>query len=88
MEYIDGESLVPILTDAGDLDRDAIYWHYPHYSNQGGFPGGALREGDFKLVERYEDGRVHLYNLKEDPEERRNLIDSEEPEPRARRGER
>lgn len=59
----DGLSLVPLLGGESTLDRDALFWHYPHYSNQGGFPGGAIRVGDYKLIERFEDGRVHLYNL-------------------------
>ena len=59
----------------GPLDREALYWHYPHYSNQGGFPGGAVRMGDWKLLERFEDGRVHLYNLKEDLGEKTDLAD-------------
>jgi len=50
----------------GELKREALYWHYPHYSNQGGFPSGAIRIGNWKLVERYEDGSVQLYNLKDD----------------------
>lgn len=62
---VDGISLVPILR-GGSISRDALYWHYPHYSNQGGIPSGAIRMGDWKLIERYEDGRVHLYNLKND----------------------
>jgi len=62
---IDGMNLLPAL-QGGTLNRKSLFWHYPHYGNQGNFPGGAIREGDFKLVERYEDGRVHLYNLKED----------------------
>jgi len=62
---VDGIDLRPSLKGA-DLEREALYWHYPHYSNQGGIPGGAIRMGDWKLFERYEDGRVHLYNLKED----------------------
>lgn len=65
-KIVDGVSLKPLLRGEPTLDRESLYWHYPHYSNQGGFPGGAIREGDWKLVERYEDGRVHLYNLKED----------------------
>lgn len=69
---IDGIALQPALT-GGSLDRDALFWHYPHYSNQGGIPGGAIREGDFKLFERYEDGRVHLYNLKDDIGEQQDL---------------
>ncbi len=61
---VDGESLVPVLRGSGMLRRDALFWHYPHYSNQGGKPGGAIREGDFKLIEWYEDGRVELYDLR------------------------
>lgn len=71
---IDGVSLVPLLTGSQLPVRD-LFWHYPHYSNQGGFPGGAIRRGDLKLVERYEDGRVHLYNLRDDVGERRDLAE-------------
>lgn len=74
-QHKDGVSLVPILRGTGELDRDAIFWHYPHYSNQGGFPGGAVRMGNYKLIERYEDGRVHLYNLADDPGERDDLAE-------------
>jgi len=72
-QHLDGVSLVPLLKGGKRIDRDAIYWHYPHYSNQGGFPGGAVRMGDWKLIERFEDGRVHLYNLKQDIGERKDL---------------
>lgn len=72
-QTLDGVSLVPLLKGNGSIQREALYWHYPHYSNQGGFPGGAVRMGDYKLVERYEDGRVHLYNLKEDISEQTDL---------------
>jgi len=72
---VDGISLVPTLK--GDpISRDALYWHYPHYSNQGGIPSGAIRMGDWKLIERYEDGRVHLYNLKNDIGELNDLAPS------------
>jgi len=73
---VDGVSLVPLLKQdaaAGPAPDRPLYWHYPHYSNQGGFPGGAIRMGDWKLVERYEDGRVHLYRLDEDAGERHDL---------------
>jgi arylsulfatase A len=70
---IDGESLVPLLTQRGTLQRSALYWHYPHYSNQGGMPGGAVRSGDLKLIEFYEDGRRELYDLRHDPSESRDL---------------
>ena len=72
-QHRDGVSLVPLLKRSGGVKRDALYWHYPHYGNQGGFPGGAIRMGDWKLLERYEDGRVHLYNLKTDVGERNDL---------------
>jgi arylsulfatase A-like enzyme len=78
-QIVDGVSLVPLLQGGTSLDREALFWHYPHYSNQGGFPGGAIRNGDWKLVERYEDGRVHLYNLRDDVGERRDLA-SEHPD--------
>jgi hypothetical protein len=54
-----------------------FYWHFPHYTNQGGRPAGAMREGDWKLVEQYEDGSVELYNLASDIGETRNLADDE-----------
>lgn len=65
-QHRDGVSLVPLLKGKESLAREYLYWHYPHYSNQGGFPGGAIRHGPWKLIERYEDGRVHLYHLEED----------------------
>jgi arylsulfatase A-like enzyme len=70
---LDGQSLVRVLKRDRRLDREALYWHYPHYSNQGGVPSGAVRQGDFKLVEFYEDGRLELFNLREDLGETRNL---------------
>jgi arylsulfatase A-like enzyme len=70
---LDGVSLVSLLRGKKSLKRTALYWHYPHYSNQGGFPGGAIRMGKFKLIERYEDGRVHLYDLSRDVSERNDL---------------
>ena len=69
---MDGRSLTGVLK-GGTLKRDALYWHYPHYSNQGGIPSGAIRMGDWKLIERYEDGRVHLYNLQQDIGEQTDL---------------
>jgi arylsulfatase A-like enzyme len=70
---VDGVSFMPLLRQAGTLQREAIYWHYPHYSNQGGPPAGAIRKGDYKLIEFYEDRRIELFHLKDDIGERRNL---------------
>jgi arylsulfatase A-like enzyme len=72
-QHVDGESMVPLLKHMGSRQRKAIYWHYPHYSNQGGKPGGAVRAGDFKLIESYEDNRVELYNLRADIGEQHDL---------------
>jgi arylsulfatase A-like enzyme len=59
------------------LKRDAIFWHYPHYGNQGGTPASAMRLGDWKLIEFHEQARAALYNLAEDPGERRDLAGNE-----------
>jgi arylsulfatase A-like enzyme len=66
--HLDGQSLVPLLTGKA-LDRRPLFWHYPHYSNQGGPPASAIREGDWKLIEWYEDASLELYNLRDDPAE-------------------
>jgi arylsulfatase A len=72
-DNMDGVDISPVLRDAGaKLDRDALYWHYPHFSNQGGRPGGAIRKGKWKLIERYEDGTLELYDLERDPSEQSN----------------
>ncbi|MCX8035457.1 MAG: sulfatase [Candidatus Sumerlaeia bacterium] len=73
---VDGVSILPLLKQSGTLQREALFWHYPHYSNQGGLPSGAIRMGEYKLIESYEDGRLELYNLREDIGEQRNLADS------------
>ncbi len=69
---VDGVDLAPALR-GGKLRRDALYWHYPHYSNQGGAPAAAIRRGDFKLIHFLEDDRMELYNLRDDLGETRNL---------------
>jgi arylsulfatase A-like enzyme len=76
-QHCDGVSFAPLLKGAGSLDREAIFWHYPHYSNQGGTPGASVRRGDYKLIEFFEDGRLELYNLREDVSEESNLADKQ-----------
>ena len=71
-QHLDGVSLLPLLKGA-ELPRGPLYWHYPHYGNQGGAPGGAVRDGDWKLIEWYEDGRCELFNLRDDLGEKTNL---------------
>jgi arylsulfatase A-like enzyme len=77
-QHRDGISFAPLLTgaDDGPWQERPIFWHYPHYGNQGGTPGAAVRTGDWKLVEFFEDGRAELYNLRQDPGETTNLAAS------------
>ncbi len=70
---VDGESIVPVLKGTNSLRREALFWHYPHYHPGGATPYGAVRAGDWRLVEFYEDARAELYNLKEDPGEEKDL---------------
>ncbi|WP_373495364.1 sulfatase [Aquiflexum sp.] len=75
---MDGLSLTPLLQDqTGSLSRDALYWHYPHYGNQGGNPGSVIQEDGWKLIYFYEDGRTELFNLMSDIEERNDLAKTE-----------
>jgi arylsulfatase A-like enzyme len=69
---IDGVSFVPLLRREKLADR-ALYWDYPHYGNQGGAPGSAIREGKWKLIEWREDGALELYDLEADPSEKNDL---------------
>jgi arylsulfatase A-like enzyme len=79
---LDGVSVIPLLKQTGTLERNALYWHYPHYHHQGYKPGGAVREGDYKLIEWYEetlqglDNQVNLYNVSDDIGEIRDLSQS------------
>lgn len=70
---VDGVSLMPLLK-GGKLKSRPLFWHYPHYSNQGGEPGSAVRSGDWKLIRFYDKPREELFNLRADPGETRNLI--------------
>lgn len=71
-QHLDGTSFVPALK-GGEHKREPIYWHYPHYGNQGGSPGGAVRDGDWKLIEWFEDESLELYDLRNDQGEQHNL---------------
>jgi len=75
-QHCDGVSLMPLFTSKETLAREAIFWHYPHYGNQGGTPGSSVRVGDYKLIEFFEDSHVELYNLREDVSETQNLAAS------------
>jgi arylsulfatase A-like enzyme len=67
-QHVDGVDLSPALTGrepSAHADRP-LFWHYPHYGNQGGTPGCSVRCGHWKLIEFFEDGRRELYHLRED----------------------
>ncbi len=69
---IDGESLVPVLKETGSLRREAIFWHFPHYRGEV-VPYSIIRNGDWKLIKRYEGRMFELFNLQEDLSEKNDL---------------
>jgi arylsulfatase A-like enzyme len=70
---VDGVSLLPLLGEPGArLNRDTLYFHYPHYYPTT-TPVSSIRSRNWKLLHYYEDSRVELYNLADDPAEQRDL---------------
>jgi len=76
---LDGGSLVSLLTGREEELPHPFFWHFPHYNNQGGQPSGAVRLGDWMLIEFYENNRAELYHLGEDASEKTDLA-AREPE--------
>lgn len=72
---LDGVSLMPILRGK-QIDNRDLYWHFPHYTNQGSRPAGAIRSGTWKLIEHFEDSSVELFDLSNDISETMNVADS------------
>lgn len=71
--HLEGEDITPLMRGGKMADR-ALFWHFPHYSNHGQqSPGGAVRYGDYKLIEYYEKGNVQLFNLRNDSAERNDI---------------
>lgn len=73
---VDGVSLVPLLKGGAIADRP-LFWHYPHYGNQGGEPSSIIRHGDWKLIHYWEDGQDELYQIARDIGERHDLAKAE-----------
>ena len=71
-QHVDGTSLVPIL-EGGTISERDLFWHYPHYGNQGGEPSSIIRSKEWKLIHYHEDGRNELYNLTDDIGEQTNI---------------
>ena len=75
-KVLDGLSLVSLLKGTGPLRRNTLYFHYPNYAfHKRNRLGSAIREGDYKLIRRYDDGSLELYDLSNDLGERINLAD-------------
>jgi arylsulfatase A-like enzyme len=74
---LDGVSFAKLLLGQGEQASRTLFWHFPHYNNQGGRPGGAVRAGDWKLVEYYDTDRAELYHLAGDPGEEKDLAGRE-----------
>jgi arylsulfatase A-like enzyme len=86
---LDFQDISPLLFDSkpsADARPRALCWHQPHYMNQGGKPAGVVREGDWKLIEQYEDGSLELFNLAKDPSETTDLAAAEPARVAALRG--
>ncbi len=78
-QHSDGKSIFSVLECddiPGNLKNRDLFWHYPHYGNQGGRPASAIREGDWKLIEFFEDMHCELYNIKEDISESFDLANN------------
>lgn len=73
-EYTDGVSLKPLLEGDSIEDR-SLFWHYPHYGNQGGRPSSVVRDGRWKLIRYHADSSEVLYDLYSDIEELRNVLE-------------
>jgi arylsulfatase A-like enzyme len=76
---VDGVSLVPLLQQSGEIAERPLFWHYPHYQHyqlEGTTPYGAIRRGNWRLIEFYDDRPLELYNLNDDSGERTNLAES------------
>tara|TARA_B110000902_G_scaffold175613_1_gene199352 strand:+ start:21662 stop:23263 length:1602 start_codon:yes stop_codon:yes gene_type:complete len=78
-QHKDGISLKSIIEENIIPKERPLYWHYPHYGNQGGDPSSIIRQGDWKLIHYYEDDSNELYNLKDDEFEHNNIA-SQNPE--------
>ena len=83
-QHVDGVSLMPLLKGDRIADRD-LFWHYPHYGNQGGEPSSIVRSGNFKLIHYHEDGRDELYDLTKDIGEGADLARSNQQKVKALR---
>ena len=74
-DHVDGVSMLESMSGAEGVTDRVLFWHYPHWGNQGGIPCSAVRHGDWKLIKFYYHKDIELYNLKDDPSEKNNLVE-------------
>ena len=74
---VDGNSFFASLRAEETTTAPPLYWHYPHYGNQGGSPASAILDGDLKLIEHLDDGKLELFNVEQDPGETNQLNDAQ-----------
>ena len=67
-------SLLPLFAGAERLERDAVFWHFPHYLPGRQTPASVIRMGDWKLIETFETGRIELYDLANDISETEDCV--------------
>lgn len=75
-QRIDGLSLLPLLTENKNIERSSLYWHFPHYRVGEIVPYSIIRDGEWKLIKRYEGKEFELFNLAEDLSERKDLSEA------------
>lgn len=77
-QHVDGFSLAPLLGGEGKIDRETLFWHFPHHHRRGGKSsnGGGIRKANFKLVEFFGSEKIELYDLEEDIGEIKDLAPS------------
>jgi arylsulfatase A-like enzyme len=72
-QHLDGVSFLPLLKGEAMQRGKPLFWHYPHYHGAGCAPNGAIRDGDWKLIEWFEDGALELFNIARDLSEQHNV---------------
>ncbi len=73
-QELDGVNLLPLLLKQQPLEREALYWHYPHYHHGGASPHGIIRKGQYRLIEHFDGTQAELYDIENDIGETVNLI--------------
>lgn len=73
---VEGSDIFQLMKDSSKYNTRTLYWFYPHYSNQGGKPSAAIRQGNYKLIYNFEDSTIELYDIQKDISEKSNLAET------------